>query len=167
LYPAPDAERAVPRVVSAPLSLGEAALRPWLLGQRLPLSVDFGADMAWSKRAASLHHVEVHLLLFVTKPFLSLVEPVRRAAAGFERGKLILFYWLVTDDSLGSPMFSRYGVTSMLDCPKLLMLDQRLAVDNRQRPFRAEITEENVAAFLRDNRLAEAGSVGEAQKDEL
>lgn len=66
---------------------------------------------------------------------------------------------------------ARYGVNSVLDTPRLVFLDQRLAKsENRQHVYKSAITEEGVFEFLRDAGLEEAedGQLAHsATKDEL
>ena len=118
----PEAEQAVPRVVVRPIlapgsavaedgdmdEATEAAACRWALGNRLPLLVDFDEDPYWSKRAGTITFVKMHALLFLSPPHKDLAGVVRRAAARFERGALIIMQFMLADmDASGNAMFKR------------------------------------------------------------
>ena len=100
---------------------------------------------------------------------------VRSAAARFRSGDVLAMQFLVTgEEKKLSPMFERYGVHSILDTPKLVILDQRIPLDNkdaltRLKPYpESEITLDGVVRHLRSLGLREDGEGStQAGKDEL
>jgi len=195
-YGAPDDERAVPRLNYAPLVpeaaveedtvtevMSEEAMCTWALGHRLPLLIDFDEDPYWGKRAGTLGFVKLHLLLFLSPAHVELAGLVRAAAARFKRGEVIVMQFMLQATSMeamgkdgraDNPMFKRYGVNTVLDTPRLVVLDQRIdAKDgnvNRQRVFPTTITEQAVLDFIKQPMpgLPPLLEIGEnAPKDEL
>ncbi|KAL1500007.1 hypothetical protein AB1Y20_012684 [Prymnesium parvum] len=157
-YGAPDEARAWPRLVSAPLvhhTLASTDGYPmadcqWVLGHRLPLLVDYNANIMWAKRAASLPN-PVHALLFLSTPHMALAGTVRAAAARFVRGYVVVFAIEVSETEKPNAFLKRFEVNSVLDTPRLVFLDQRKPkeqTEERKRVFKESITEENVSAFL-------------------
>ena len=193
---APDSERTAPRTVVAPLTVvrgssggseasaaeeevAATALCTWALGSRLPLLIDFQESPVWGKRAAGLGFVHMHALLFLTPPHAHLAGTVRAAAARFETGQVLTMKFMLEGMDVGeNAMFKRYGVHSALDTPRLVFLDQRIAIDgagaggaaSRQKLYKeSAITEEGVVSFLLAEglRLADATANADAPKDEL
>ena len=176
---APASAQAVPRLVSRPLvasaddsQAAEAALCRWSLGERLPLLINFEEDPYWGKRAGNFDFIGLHALLFLSPPHKSLAGVVRQAASRFERGQVIIMTFMVEGmDLSGNAMFSRYGIKSVLDTPKLVFLDQRLVdVENRQVKYNLPIEEDALVGFLSKQGLTQVeGSDAQegAGKDEL
>jgi len=121
----------------------------WALGHRVPQLIDFDADPYWPKRAAGLSFFKVHLVLFLSPPHADLARAVDRAIRTFSRGDVVGFMHTLHDFDAPNAMFTRHGVNTVLDTPKLIVRDQRLAPDDRQIPYKGEISEEAIVAFLR------------------
>ena len=196
---APEEEQVVPRLVSTPIPAArsdglpeeaeeevvvaeeeEAALCTWSLGSRLPLLIDFEESPLWAKRAASLGFVSMHALLFLSPPHEDLAGAVRAAAARFATGQVLVLKFMVRGMEVGqNAMYKRYGVNSALDTPRLVFLDQRIALEgdsaSRQKVYKAAaITEEGVHNFLlaeslrpRDEAAPLLGGGSGSGKDEL
>ena len=182
---APPSEQATPRLVSTPLlppaaadddavdmSEWEGKLCRWSLGHRLPLLLDFDSEPMWGKRAANFHLLTLHALLFVSPPYKELIGVVRRAAARFVRGTMIVMTFMVSGmDAGNNAMLPRYGVNSAFDTPKLVFLDQRKKEgENRQVVYdKGKVTEEGVVAFVRALGLEEVEEAASSsdEKDEL
>mmetsp|Transcript_33769 Transcript_33769/g.99290 ORF Transcript_33769/g.99290 Transcript_33769/m.99290 type:complete len:217 (+) Transcript_33769:1-651(+) len=159
---APEEEQVVPRIAAAPLlppadsdapqptsETYEAQQCLWALGHRVPQLIDFDADPYWPKRAAGLSFFKVHLVLFLSPPHADLARAVDRAIRTFSRGDVVGFMHTLHDFDAPNAMFTRHGVNTVLDTPKLIVRDQRLAPDDRQIPYKGEISEEAIVAFLR------------------
>ena len=107
------------------MSEWEGKLCRWSSGHRLPLLLDFDSEPMWGKRAANFHLLTLHALLFVSPPYKELIGVVRRAAARFVRGTMIVMTFMVSGmDAGNNAMLPRYGVNSAFDTPKLVFLDQ-------------------------------------------
>ena len=189
LYTEPDAapasQKVSPRLVSRPLvapgaaagegaaaaaeaeAEAEAAMCQWVLGHRLPLLLDFEEDPYWGKRAGNFGFIALHALLFLSPPHKGLASVVRKAASRFERGQLVIMTFMVDGmDLSGNVMAGRYGVTSVLDTPKLVFLDQRLESENRQVKYTRPLDEANLVAFLRERGMRETAGGGGDEGDE-
>ena len=183
---APAEEQVTPRLVSTAMAApggsaeahSERRLCTWLKAHRIPLLISFDADPAWGKRAGALSFVQVHCILILSAPHTGLASVVRAAAARFERGALVVMQLRVSHDGheiAQNAMMKRYGVHTLLDTPRLVFLDQRIALGDggsRQKPYsEAQITEEGVVRHLDALGLPRAhrasGGRDAATKDEL
>jgi len=151
---------------TAPLHTPLPELEALVVGHRVPLLVDFTADPYWAKRAASLPPM-MHGLFFAAASDAHLRQELREAGAAFTRGALV-FFLFDADAPMAEGMMSKYGVGGKADCPKLVFLDTRLELTNRQVPYDRPIVAVDVREFLLRRQMPLIGAVpDDDDKDEL
>lgn len=152
---------------TAPLSMDGASLDARVKGLRIPPVVDFASDMYWAKRAATLTHVKVHGMLFVTTAHhqASLEAELLSASGGFVAGELVFFLMDVEREPGLLGLFKKYGGGGAADTPKLVFLDQRIQDTNRQVPYAGELKAGAIRSFLVEKGLQVEQE--EKAKDEL
>jgi thiol-disulfide isomerase/thioredoxin len=169
---APEEEQMVPRLATRPLLppgadaldlKAEEAMCMWALGHRVPILIDADEDPYWSDRAGALSFNKMTAILFLSPPHAHLAGVVRAAAARFDRGTIIVMTFMASSMSISdvsNAMFKRYGVKSIFDTPRLVVLDKRIelkgANPSRQRHYKGTLTEDAIVEFIKspDARLS-------------
>ena len=136
----------------------EKAMCRWSLAHRLPLLIDYDEDPYWGKRVGTVQFNKMHALLFLSPPWAHLAAVVRAAVSRFERGDIVIMKFMISglqmqvdDKAPAAAMLKNYGVTTVLDTPRLVFLDLRYPVDkeSRQRVYKGAMTEDAIADFIK------------------